>query len=57
MTVWVIMDWNSDGVQETIKEWLSLLIILQRKGTNYSKLIGFTVRESLNMTIFLLENY
>ena len=57
MTVWVIVDWNSDGVQETIKEWLSFLIILQRKGTNYSKLIGVTVRESLNMTIFLLENY
>ena len=57
MTVWVIMDWNSDGVQETIKEWLSFLIILQRKGTNCSKLIGVTVRESLNMTIFLLENY
>ena len=57
MTVWVIMDWNSDGVQETIKEWLSFLIILQRKGTNYSKLIGVTVRERLNMTIFLLENY
>ena len=47
------------GLQETIKEQPSffnyMIGVLQRRGTNYSKLIGVTARESLNITIFCLK--
>ena len=53
------MDSNNDRVTRDNKEQPSffnyMLGVLQRRGTNYSKLISVTARESLNITIFCLK--